>query len=222
MQCQCHNSWSLHCFTFITLTFTFFDQCAASDLGHLFSVMMTSLRFETFETETLWLCLDVSVPGSSSLCEGKDGSTEAACNTVLEEDRKGGDVQALHTHTRCSRWSRVQSVLFCDVLRALGDRVAYTSSWIEITMSQCHCCNMLQTKMMVAIEGSFLLRPVQPSRKKMYEQQRNQILGTQFNVDSLAGAQEQARLQHVTATLVETYDLALSESYHINFWRNAV
>lgn len=116
----------------------------------------------------------------------------------------------------------VQSVLFCDVLRALGDRVAYTSSWIEITMSQCHCCNMLQTKMMVAIEGSFLLRPVQPSRKKMYEQQRNQILGTQFNVDSLAGAQEQARLQHVTATLVETYDLALSESYHINFWRNAV
>lgn len=95
----------------------------------------------------------------------------------------------------------VQSVLFCDVLRALGDRVAYSSSWIEITMSQCHCCNMLQTKMMVAIEGSFLLRPVQPSRKKMYEQQRNQILGTQFNVDSLAGAQEQARLQHVTATL---------------------
>ena len=149
MQCQCHNSWSLHCFTFITLTFTFFDQCAASDLGHLFSVMMTSLRFETFETETLWLCLDVSVPGSSSLCECKDGSTEAACNTVLEEDRKGGDVQALHTHTRCSRWSRVQSVLFCDVLRALGDRVAYSSSWIEITMSQCHCCNMLQTKMMV-------------------------------------------------------------------------
>ena len=28
-------------------------------------------------------------------------------------------------------------------------------------------------------------------RKKMYEQQRDQILGTQFNVDSLAGAQEQ-------------------------------
>lgn len=56
----------------------------------------------------------------------------------------------------------------------------------------------------------------------MYEQQRNQILGTQFNVDSLAGAQEQARLQHVTATLVETYDLALSKPYYINFWRNAV
>ena len=30
-------------------------------------------------------------------------------------------------------------------------------------------------------------------RKKMYEQQRDQILGTQFNVDSLAGAQEQVR-----------------------------
>ena len=28
-------------------------------------------------------------------------------------------------------------------------------------------------------------------RKKMYEQQRDQILGMQFNVDSLAGAQEQ-------------------------------
>lgn len=28
----------------------------------------------------------------------------------------------------------------------------------------------------------------------MYEQQRDQILGTQFNVDSLAGAQEQAHL----------------------------
>merc|ERR1719359_1550164 len=26
-------------------------------------------------------------------------------------------------------------------------------------------------------------------RKKMYEQQRNQILGTQFNVDALAGQQ---------------------------------
>ena len=110
MQCQCHNPWSSHCFTFTT--FTFCDQCAASDLGHLFSVMMTALRFETFET--LWLCLDVSVPGSSSLCECKDGSTEAACNTVLEEDRKGGDVQALHTHTRCSRWSRVCCfAMFC-------------------------------------------------------------------------------------------------------------
>ena len=31
----------------------------------------------------------------------------------------------------------------------------------------------------------------------MYEQQRDQILGTQFNVDSLAGAQEQA--QHPVA-----------------------
>lgn len=30
----------------------------------------------------------------------------------------------------------------------------------------------------------------------MYEQQRDQILGTQFNVDSLAGAQEQVQ-QHV-------------------------
>ena len=28
----------------------------------------------------------------------------------------------------------------------------------------------------------------------MYEQQRDQILGTQFNVDSLAGVQEQAHL----------------------------
>ena len=62
----------------------------------------------------------------------------------------------------------VQSVLFCDVLRALGDRVAYTSGWIEIPMSQCHFCNMLQTKMMVtlAIEGSFLLRPVQRKQEE--------------------------------------------------------
>jgi charged multivesicular body protein 5 len=37
-------------------------------------------------------------------------------------------------------------------------------------------------------------------RKKMYEQQRDQILGTQFNIDFLAGAQEQAEL---TVTSVE-------------------
>eukprot|EP00928_Gymnodinium_smaydae_P041742 TRINITY_DN28202_c0_g1_i1.p2 TRINITY_DN28202_c0_g1~~TRINITY_DN28202_c0_g1_i1.p2 ORF type:complete len:244 (+),score=74.45 TRINITY_DN28202_c0_g1_i1:63-734(+) len=37
-------------------------------------------------------------------------------------------------------------------------------------------------------------------RKKMYEQQRDQIMGTQFNVDYLAGAQEQAE---VTLTSVE-------------------
>ena len=76
---------------------------------------MTALGFETILT---LICLDLSVPGSSSLCECKDRSTEAACNTVLEEDRKGEDVQALHMHTRCSRWSSV------SCFAALGDRVA--------------------------------------------------------------------------------------------------
>mmetsp|Transcript_117706 Transcript_117706/g.366705 ORF Transcript_117706/g.366705 Transcript_117706/m.366705 type:complete len:220 (-) Transcript_117706:575-1234(-) len=37
-------------------------------------------------------------------------------------------------------------------------------------------------------------------RKKMYEQQRDQLLGTQFNIDCMAGAQEQAEL---TVTAVE-------------------
>merc|ERR1712032_640434 len=37
-------------------------------------------------------------------------------------------------------------------------------------------------------------------RKKMYEQQRDTLLGTQFNVDCLAGAQEQAEM---TVTAVE-------------------
>mmetsp|Transcript_130641 Transcript_130641/g.377905 ORF Transcript_130641/g.377905 Transcript_130641/m.377905 type:complete len:221 (+) Transcript_130641:78-740(+) len=37
-------------------------------------------------------------------------------------------------------------------------------------------------------------------RKKMYEQQRDQIVGTQFNIDSLAGAHEQA---DITAMTVE-------------------
>mmetsp|Transcript_70240 Transcript_70240/g.228374 ORF Transcript_70240/g.228374 Transcript_70240/m.228374 type:complete len:214 (-) Transcript_70240:46-687(-) len=35
-------------------------------------------------------------------------------------------------------------------------------------------------------------------RKKMYEQQRDQILATQFNIDMLAGAQEQAELTAMT------------------------
>ena len=54
----------------------------------------------------------------------------------------------------------------------------------------------------------------------MYEQQRNQILGTQFNVDSLAGAQEQARL--LALTLVETYDHALTKPSTSTFGESAV
>jgi len=40
-------------------------------------------------------------------------------------------------------------------------------------------------------------------RKKMYEQQRDQLIGTQFNVECLAGAQEQAELTAMTVAAMQ-------------------
>ena len=47
----------------------------------------------------------------------------------------------------------------------------------------------------------------------MYEQQRDQILGTQFNVDSLAGAQEQAEINVMTVEAMKAghQDLSLGK-----------
>ncbi|CAE7730025.1 chmp5 [Symbiodinium pilosum] len=50
-------------------------------------------------------------------------------------------------------------------------------------------------------------------RKKMYEQQRDQILGTQFNVDSLAGAQEQAEINIMTVEAMKVGHQDLKERY---------
>lgn len=50
-------------------------------------------------------------------------------------------------------------------------------------------------------------------RKKMYEQQRDQILGTQFNVDSLAGAQEQAEINVMTVEAMKGGYQELKERY---------
>merc|ERR1719437_360825 len=50
-------------------------------------------------------------------------------------------------------------------------------------------------------------------RKKMYEQQRDQILGTQFNVDCLAGAQEQADLTAMTVEAMQAGHQDLKQRY---------
>lgn len=50
-------------------------------------------------------------------------------------------------------------------------------------------------------------------RKKMYEQQLQQLLGTQFNIDSLAGAQEQADLAVVTVEAMKAGTQDLRERY---------
>ncbi|CAJ1410151.1 unnamed protein product [Effrenium voratum] len=50
-------------------------------------------------------------------------------------------------------------------------------------------------------------------RKRMYEQQRDQILGTQFNVDSLAGAQEQAEINMMTVEAMKAGHQDLKERY---------
>ncbi|CAE7312442.1 chmp5 [Symbiodinium natans] len=50
-------------------------------------------------------------------------------------------------------------------------------------------------------------------RKKMYEQQRDQILGTQFNVDSLAGAQEQAEINIMTVEAMKVGHQDLKDRY---------
>mmetsp|Transcript_131639 Transcript_131639/g.312082 ORF Transcript_131639/g.312082 Transcript_131639/m.312082 type:complete len:146 (+) Transcript_131639:2-439(+) len=47
----------------------------------------------------------------------------------------------------------------------------------------------------------------------MYEQQRDQILGTQFNVDSLAGAQEQAEINIMTVEAMKVGHQDLKERY---------
>mmetsp|Transcript_107092 Transcript_107092/g.190275 ORF Transcript_107092/g.190275 Transcript_107092/m.190275 type:complete len:211 (-) Transcript_107092:149-781(-) len=50
-------------------------------------------------------------------------------------------------------------------------------------------------------------------RKKMYEQQRDVILGTQFNVDSLAGAQEQADITVMTVEAMKAGQQDLKQRY---------
>lgn len=50
-------------------------------------------------------------------------------------------------------------------------------------------------------------------RKKMYEQQRDQLLGTQFNVDFLAGAQEQAELTVLNVEAMKAGQADLKERY---------
>ncbi|CAE8654802.1 unnamed protein product [Polarella glacialis] len=50
-------------------------------------------------------------------------------------------------------------------------------------------------------------------RKKMYEQQRDQILGTQYNVDCLLGAQEQADLTVLTVEAMTAGHQDLKERY---------
>jgi len=50
-------------------------------------------------------------------------------------------------------------------------------------------------------------------RKKMYEQQRDQLLGAQFNVDCLAGAQEQAELTVLNVEAMKAGQADLKERY---------
>merc|ERR1719382_1153767 len=50
-------------------------------------------------------------------------------------------------------------------------------------------------------------------RKKMYEQQRDQIMGAQFNMDCLAGAQEQAELTAMTVEAMSAGHQDLKQRY---------
>jgi charged multivesicular body protein 5 len=50
-------------------------------------------------------------------------------------------------------------------------------------------------------------------RKKMYMQQRDQLLGTQFNVECLAGAQEQAELTVLNVEAMKAGQADLKERY---------
>ncbi|CAK0910679.1 unnamed protein product [Prorocentrum cordatum] len=50
-------------------------------------------------------------------------------------------------------------------------------------------------------------------RKKMYMQQRDQLLGTQFNVECLAGAQEQAELTVMNVEAMRAGQADLKERY---------
>merc|ERR1719235_1755552 len=50
-------------------------------------------------------------------------------------------------------------------------------------------------------------------RKKMYEQQRMQLMGTQFNVDSLAFAQEQVEVTAMSVEAMKAGHEQLKESY---------
>lgn len=50
-------------------------------------------------------------------------------------------------------------------------------------------------------------------RKKMYEQQLTQIVGTQFNIDALAGQQEQAELTVTAVTAMQAGHQAVKEQY---------
>jgi len=50
-------------------------------------------------------------------------------------------------------------------------------------------------------------------RKKMYEQQRDQVVGTQFNVDSLAFAQEQAEVTAMSVEAMREGHKNLKEAY---------
>mmetsp|Transcript_10520 Transcript_10520/g.19060 ORF Transcript_10520/g.19060 Transcript_10520/m.19060 type:complete len:219 (-) Transcript_10520:60-716(-) len=50
-------------------------------------------------------------------------------------------------------------------------------------------------------------------RKKMYEQQRSQLLGTQFNIDSLAFAQEQAATTALSIQAMKAGQQKLKQQY---------
>lgn len=50
-------------------------------------------------------------------------------------------------------------------------------------------------------------------RKKMYEQQRDQIMGTQFNVESLAFAQEQAEITAMSVEAMKAGHADLKQRY---------
>eukprot|EP00747_Dinoflagellata_sp_TGD_P210243 gnl/TRDRNA2_/TRDRNA2_83541_c0_seq1.p1 gnl/TRDRNA2_/TRDRNA2_83541_c0~~gnl/TRDRNA2_/TRDRNA2_83541_c0_seq1.p1 ORF type:complete len:224 (+),score=80.62 gnl/TRDRNA2_/TRDRNA2_83541_c0_seq1:112-783(+) len=50
-------------------------------------------------------------------------------------------------------------------------------------------------------------------RKKMYEQQRDQLVGTQFNVDNLAFAQEQAEVTVMSVEAMKAGHVTLKEQY---------
>lgn len=86
-------------------------------------------------------------------------------------------------------------------LQAIDTKIAGCDADIKKYMSQGRGAQQRQMAMQVM------------KRKKMYEQQRDQLMGTQFNVDSMAFAQEQAEVTAMSVEAMRAGQQELKASY---------
>mmetsp|Transcript_6134 Transcript_6134/g.14657 ORF Transcript_6134/g.14657 Transcript_6134/m.14657 type:complete len:220 (-) Transcript_6134:87-746(-) len=97
---------------------------------------------------------------------------------------------------------------------ALGDASSKMDASLQDLDAKIARCDEDLKRQMAAGRGANKQVAMQTmKRKKMYEQQRSQLLGTQFNIDSLAFAQEQASTTAVTIQAMKAGQQKLKQQY---------